>query len=251
MPVLDLGGSSTQFTTAVDDNEKSNLPAEMIETINYGKEHFNVYTYSYLGFGLMGARAQVLASATFDGSRRVSPCVPKGIRARFRFKDVDYDVEGADNASHEACKAVINVILDHTVKCPTTRCSFNGIPHPPVDSDEPVYLISYYYDRAVEAGILIESEQSPVVMHINSYVDAAQRVCSRGMEARPSMHLSPEDQFPLLCLDLTYMHTLLTHGFGLHPDHAVFMGKKLEYKGIYFETSWCLGATLPLMDKLV
>ncbi|XP_061429563.1 ectonucleoside triphosphate diphosphohydrolase 5-like [Lethenteron reissneri] len=65
---------------------------------------------------------------------------------------------------------------------------------------------------------------------VQQFEDKAREVCG-----------APDDwaeQQPFLCLDLTYISTLLQHGFGFQPDSTLMLSKKVG--GV--ETGWALGA---------
>jgi len=79
------------------------------------------------------------------------------------------------------------------------------------------------------------------------------------VEERPDLSLAAEEarasfpdslpsllqDNPHLCLDLTYLHTLLHHGYDL-PEHTqLHVFKRIQRK----EIGWCLGATLKLMAQ--
>lgn len=46
------------------------------------------------------------------------------------------------------------------------------------------------------------------------------------------------------CIDLELIHALLSYGYGLPDDRQLLLAKKING----FETGWCLGATLQMLD---
>ncbi|KAM9395026.1 ectonucleoside triphosphate diphosphohydrolase 6-like isoform 3-T4 [Salvelinus alpinus] len=97
------------------------------------------------------------------------------------------------------------------------------------------YAFSYYYDRAVDLGAI--DEKTGGIIKVSDYIDTAKRVCN-------GMTVTPREN-PFLCLDLTYISTMLQElGF---PKEKVF---KLVRKIDEVETSWALGATFHYIESL-
>jgi Golgi nucleoside diphosphatase len=56
---------------------------------------------------------------------------------------------------------------------------------------------------------------------------------------------------PYLCMDLSFIHKLLTTGFGLRPSATLHLAKSMQFNGERVETQWTLGAALHgLHDEL-
>jgi len=58
---------------------------------------------------------------------------------------------------------------------------------------------------------------------------------------------SVTQQDPYLCIDLTYVYTLLSYGYGIPEDHRIHVVKKIDE----VEMGWCLGATLQMLDEFM
>ena len=94
-----------------------------------------------------------------------------------------------------------------------------------------IAAFSYFYDRAVDAG-LIEKGQSGVVT-VQQYLEAARAACSQAA-----------DGGEFLCVDLTFIAGLLHHGYRLAPQAKLGIYKEIDGH----QTSWALGAAFNMMD---
>ena len=88
-----------------------------------------------------------------------------------------------------------------------------------------MYAISYYFDRATEAGLVDPFEGGSVT--VEQLMRAARQACE-----------TPNVEQPLACLDLTYIAALLHAGLRLPGESAIRLRKKIDDH----ETSWALGA---------
>ena len=50
---------------------------------------------------------------------------------------------------------------------------------------------------------------------------------------------------PHVCMDLCFIHQLLSHGYGLTDSTSLQLAKKI--KG--YETGWCMGAMMKVLDE--
>ena len=115
-----------------------------------------------------------------------------------------------DKAGLDACLSTVQaVIKDNDV-------------HQPVDiSNRDIVAFSYFYDLAVEAG-LISGYQGQVL--VQDYKNAASKAC-----------LSSEESYA--CLDLSFVYGLLSDGYGLPDSKLIKLYKKINGH----EASWALG----------
>ncbi|XP_059505012.1 ectonucleoside triphosphate diphosphohydrolase 5 isoform X2 [Stegostoma tigrinum] len=98
------------------------------------------------------------------------------------------------------------------------------------------YAFSYYYDRAVDAGI-IDVEKGGII-RVKDFEMKAIEVCENFSKATKGS--------PFLCMDLTYITALLKEGFGFHDNTELQLTKKVNN----IETSWALGAAFHLIQSL-
>lgn len=113
-----------------------------------------MYTHSYLGLGLMAARKAILSHRHADNvTKLTSACVNPFISGKkWSYGGVEYSVGGARNLKNvnsndpkvdfEECEKIISDYIYLKV-----------IPLPELDS-KLINAFSYYYDRAVEVGLI-------------------------------------------------------------------------------------------------
>ncbi|XP_074503354.1 ectonucleoside triphosphate diphosphohydrolase 6-like [Sebastes fasciatus] len=184
---------------------------------------------SYLGLGLMSARLAVLggvdASPLGGSTELISPCLAPESSGSWEHADVIYTVKGqkAGEPVYEACLTKVEKVLYRKVVKVSEA------------ADVDFYAFSYYYDRAVDLGVIEEKKGGTI--QVADYISAAKRVCS----GRPLSSL----QSPFLCLDLVYISVLLQE-LGFPPDKQFKLARTINQ----VETSWALGATFHYIESL-
>ncbi|XP_070772057.1 ectonucleoside triphosphate diphosphohydrolase 6 [Enoplosus armatus] len=228
--MLDLGGGSTQITFSPQDEKTiQTSPIDYIRSFQMFNNTHTVYTHSYLGLGLMSARLAVLggvdASPLGGSTELVSPCLAPEYSGRWEHADVVYTVKGqkAGEPVYEACLTKVEKVLYRKVMKASEA------------ADMDFYAFSYYYDRAVDLGVIEEKEGGTI--QVSDYIDAAKRVCS-GLSVSPL-------QSPFLCLDLVYISVLLQE-LGFPPYKRFKLARTINQ----VETSWALGATFHYIESL-
>ncbi|KAJ4928737.1 hypothetical protein JOQ06_004363 [Pogonophryne albipinna] len=224
--ILDLGGGSTQITflPKLRKTIESVPVADYVAKYDISNSTFELYTYSYLGNGLMAARLATLGALGAEGLEwRVfkSSCLPKKFRDEWSFGGLTYRVSGDPDglAGYKLCyqevlKAVKGIIHQ---------------PHELQDSNV-FYAFSYYFDRAVDAG-LIDGVHGGT-LEVRDFKKRAKEVCNK-MTKHPPIR-------SFLCMDMTYITCLLKDGFGFKESTVLQLTKKVNN----VEASWALGATL-------
>uniref|UniRef100_A0A8C9RZ06 nucleoside diphosphate phosphatase n=1 Tax=Scleropages formosus TaxID=113540 RepID=A0A8C9RZ06_SCLFO len=215
--ILDLGGGSTQITF---------LPKSKVNAAHTSRrctascEYFRVAALLHLG--ILGA----LFSSGLDWKVFTSSCLPKKFREDWTFGGLTYKVSGIpDGEGYKLCYyEVLRVI--------------KGIIHQPyeVKGSSIFYAFSYYYDRAVESG-LIDGSRGGVV-EVRDFKKRAKEVCNKMTKYRPIS--------PFLCMDMTYITCLLKEGFGFKDNTVLQLTKKVNN----VETSWALGAMFDYFHHL-
>lgn len=240
---LDLGGGSTQISF-VPISEKTLEKAEQSHlsdvTLKDGKTKF--YVHSYLGMGLMSARLKILAKSnttTQHGSHIYeTPCFAVGTKETWKFNGDQFTVLGPNKPLQETPvmkKDEVQLKPESFYRCWrfSTLLTFQSIRPVAELLDREVYAMSYYYDRAVESG-LIDQKQGGTVK-VSDFCDAASRAC---------YEVEPKDGFS--CLDLSYICSLLQRGYGLGLEKQITLKKKIDGH----ETSWALGAAYQMLTGL-
>ncbi|XP_062257111.1 ectonucleoside triphosphate diphosphohydrolase 6 isoform X1 [Platichthys flesus] len=226
--MLDLGGGSTQITFSPQDEKTiQTSPVDDIRSFQMFNTTHTVYTHSYLGLGLMSARLAVLGGvdrSPLGGSTElVSPCLAPEYSGSWEHADVVYTVKGqkAGEPVYEACRTKVEKVL------------YRKVSRPAEVADVEFYAFSYYYDRAVDLGVIEEKKGGTI--KVSDYMDAAERVC--GGASIP--------QSPFLCLDLVYVSVLLQQ-LGFPPHKHLKLARTIKQ----VETSWALGATFHYIESL-
>ncbi|XP_025034124.1 ectonucleoside triphosphate diphosphohydrolase 6 isoform X1 [Pelodiscus sinensis] len=266
--MLDLGGGSTQMTfLPISETTLQKSPAGHITSFQMFNTTYKLYSYSYLGLGLMSARLAILGGvegrALKEGEVLMSPCLSPGFQWEWEHAEIVYRVKGqkaGGNASGDPSSVLGREGVGAPV-FPCMVCHFTSSSHSAGKPGGPLYescaskvaellskkvhktevkglefyAFSYYYDCAAEVG-LIDKEKGGTLT-VSDFEIAAQYVCK-------TMEVKPGDN-PFLCLDLTYISLLLQElGF---PKSQVFqLARKIDN----VETSWALGATFHYLDTL-
>ncbi|XP_074065408.1 ectonucleoside triphosphate diphosphohydrolase 6 [Macrotis lagotis] len=225
--MLDLGGGSTQITFLPKiEVTLQTSPAGYITSFQMFNTTYKLYSYSYLGLGLMSARLAILGGIEGKPDNElISPCFPSSFNGEWEHAEITYKISGHKTGVHlyELCSKRVSEILRNKVHKTEEVKNLD------------FYAFSYYYDLAANVG-LIDKEKGGSLT-VEDFEIAAKYVC-RTMEVNPQEN-------PFICMDLTYI-SLLLQEFGF-PKTKVF---KLARKIDDIETSWALGATFHYIDSL-
>ncbi|CDS02021.1 related to GDA1-guanosine diphosphatase [Sporisorium scitamineum] len=280
--VMDLGGGSTQivFEPTFPSALQGMQPGEHVYQLNaFGTKPYTLYQNSYLGYGLMQARMSINSLAAFtynlahpnavltgsahDGAqgsfewsslrpettRIPSPCFTNGrtkavlVSQPGQKTQANVTMVGTDGG-FTACRRLVEVMMDKDAVCSSRPCSFGGVYQPSLMETfktAPIIALSYFYDRLEPLGLGPKFK-------IKDLEAVAQRACAytktntQGFSAKAIAEL--EDR-PDTCLDLSFMHGLLSLGYELSGDREVSIAKKLGGT----ELGWCLGAQLAVLDE--
>lgn len=253
--VFDLGGGSTQIVF----EPEFEVQGEMAEgdhkyKLSYAGRDFLLYQQSHLGYGLMEARkaihAEVMKSVKKVDGPVTHPCFPPGVT-----KDLEVEVDGKtqnvkmvgpDTSGTSQCRHLAEKILNKESRCQSSSCSFNGIYQPPLAKTfekGDAFIFSFFYDRLAPLGV----PSSFTVADVSALTDS---VCA-GPDKWNSQFSAIDGALAELhdraeyCLDLSYITSLLFHGYDMPMDRRLRTAKKLKDN----ELGWCLGASLPLLDQ--
>lgn len=229
--ILDLGGGSTQITFLPKSKKTvTSAPPTYIARFNLYNGTYELYTHSYLGNGLIAARLATLGALGADGldwKIFTSSCLPKKFREDWTFGGLTYKVSGIPDgyAGYKLCYYEVMKVI-------------KGVVHQPfeVKGSSIFYAFSYYFDRAVESG-LIDGSRGGIV-EVRDFKKRAKEVCNKMTKYRPIS--------PFLCMDMTYITCLLKEGFGFKDSTVLQLAKKVNN----VETSWALGATFDYFRNL-
>ncbi|XP_072480993.1 nucleoside diphosphate phosphatase ENTPD5 isoform X1 [Notamacropus eugenii] len=227
---LDLGGASTQITFLPQFKKTlEQTPSDYLTSFEMFNSTYELYTHSYLGFGLKAARLATLGALDMeavDGQTFRSSCLPKWLEAEWDFGGVKYHYGGRreGETGFEACYAEVLRVVQGKLHQPDEirKSSF--------------YAFSYYYDRAVDTD-MIDYEKGGI-LKVKDFEKKAREVCDN-LENFTSGS-------PFLCMDLSYITALLKEGFGFMDSTILQLTKKVNN----IETGWALGATFHLLQSL-
>uniref|UniRef100_A0A1B6DXP7 nucleoside diphosphate phosphatase n=1 Tax=Clastoptera arizonana TaxID=38151 RepID=A0A1B6DXP7_9HEMI len=244
MAALDLGGGSTQITFALEDARRlKKASPDDVHTLNLFKQSVPVYTHSYLGLGIMAARKAILSKGNPPNATDLkSECINPIIKGKvFKYGGVSYTVQGPDNPEIiqkrikgselayeripvvriKECSAIItDYIRDQNVLKPTELLDYD------------ISAFSYFYDRAIEVGLIDPFIGGSVT--VQQFHTSAETVC-----------YNPNVEQPFMCLDLMFITILLEDGYGLKPETKLKMLKSIDGH----EVSWSLGMALNIIQN--
>ena len=251
--VADLGGGSAQITYAVDPSVAEDAPEGYVRAAA-PRQH--IYAHSFKGYGIMAARAKILA---FAGRGRGHASVrPRGVPGRVRVAmlraGAGGDVRRRRQRGRRRFRAVPRLRARGdgrgTRRATARRVRFGGAWTTPRKSR--VYAMSYLYERAAQAKVTTFPEDAsvPVVVTPGLYRDAGKRVCA--VAAKDIARTYPDadqEHAAYLCLDVAYAYALLASGFGLRDDEELTLVDKIEHGGKPVEAAWALGDAVVSMRE--
>lgn len=266
---LDLGGGSTQVTFApIREKTLQRSPKDFIVERNLISTTKQLYTHSYLGFGLMSSRKGILHRALTNITNQISkdniihvnhPCFPENTKTSWVFEGRTYLIEGIQGDCFKIARDYV------------TNQGEQAIFHQPGELlSREIYAISYYYDRASDVG-LVNATLNGGSLRVKDYYLAAKIFCGQQFDtlnpdrtrlveagrsdAQFNSNFMAFNDAPLLgingiyaenpfiCLDLAYITNLLTAGYDLSWQKEINVVKRV--RGV--ESSWALGAAVSLI----
>lgn len=161
---MDMGGASTQLAFMPSDPEEISKHKEDIHTIylkniNGDIQEWDVFVSTWLGFGANRARSRYLAQLInslpenaneeddddYETRQINDPCLPRGAKTKFEFKDKDFEINGVGDFSH--CLKSMYPLLLNNLPCAEEPCLFNGVHAPNInfEKDKFVGISEYWY----------------------------------------------------------------------------------------------------------
>lgn len=161
LAALDLGGGSTQVTYTLQDENDFNQNKDLVHRLTVLKQDMDIFTNSYLGLGLMASRHGVFTEGRNE-TNIVSDCVNSIIKNRsWVYGNVEYLISGKENPKATSKPEVDFDICYNKIKkyvIPLVN------PKPINLHKHQIAAFSYYYDRAIETGLIGESSlHSPFI----------------------------------------------------------------------------------------
>ncbi|CAB3398482.1 unnamed protein product [Caenorhabditis bovis] len=230
---FDLGGGSTQLTYWPNNEAVFEEHPGFERDIDFFGHHIRLFTHSFLGNGLIAARLSILKTETPDAIERdhklTTSCMPNG----YHLPDWEYSlkmwsVNGNEKYSFENCYQVSKRFVESS-----------NIMHLRELKGSPIYLFSYFFDRALNSGLVKDNNGGKVML--KEFKKAAKIACQRNVrEINDGSHWMPWQ-----CLDLTYIYSLLHDGYRFDDEQPVVLAKKI--KGM--EVSWGQGLAFAVSNE--
>ncbi|KAI8869995.1 hypothetical protein GQ42DRAFT_163063 [Ramicandelaber brevisporus] len=274
--LFDMGGGSTQavFEPARSDEDSAESVIASDDhkyDITFGGKQYGLYQHSYLGYGLKEARRRMkehiadshTATSTSSDSAVTKiehACFPPNWHNTFTHDENQLTFTGtASDVEHDnmtKCYDVARAILNKDAACHAAPCSFDGIHQPAIHEHlpptYPIYIFSYFYDRIAALGLpsrftlsQLRSTAEKVCSHSSAHDHFADTypTSSSGLEQSAAHAIKAH---PHYCMDVTFMYALLRDGYDIPDDRTIRMVKKING----YETGWCLGAAIAIVDDI-
>ncbi|KAF5178885.1 Ectonucleoside triphosphate diphosphohydrolase [Thalictrum thalictroides] len=252
--VVDLGGGSVQMAYAISEEDAAKAPKLSDGEDAYVKELFlkgtkyYLYVHSYLHYGLLAARAEILKAVKGSGN----PCILSDYHGVYKYGGKTYEASASPSGSNlDGCRrAAFMALRVNESTCTHMKCTFGGIWNGGGgDGQKNLFVASFFFDRAAEAGFVNPKLPVAKVRPVD-FEDAAKRACVTKLEDAKSTYPRVEaDNLPYICMDLIYQYTLLVDGFGLDPRQEITLVKQVKYKDSLVEAAWPLGSAIEVMSS--
>ncbi|KAI3989104.1 hypothetical protein MKX01_033140 [Papaver californicum] len=251
--VVDLGGGSVQMAYAISAEDAARAPkpsdggAYVKELFLKGTKYY-LYVHSYLRYGLLAARAEILKAGDDSGN----PCILTGYQGSYKYGGADYDASASPSGSNvkQCQRAAHKALKVDEPKCTAMKCTFGGIWNGGGgDGQKNLFVASFFFDRAAEAGFVNPKLPTAQVRPMD-FLDAAVRACATKLTDAKSTYPRVEaDNLPYICMDLVYQYTLLADGFGLAPRQVITLVKQVKYGSSLVEAAWPLGSAIEVASS--
>ncbi|GER27943.1 apyrase-like protein, partial [Striga asiatica] len=247
--VVDLGGGSVQMAYAISESDAAKAPKLSSGEDSYvhemylkGRKYY-LYVHSYLRYGLLAARAEILKVDEEHGN----PCILGGYEGSYKYGQGVYKASALPSGSSlSKCReTAIKALKVNESLCTHMKCTFGGVWNGGGgDGQKNLFVASFFFDRAAEAGF-IDPSLAVAKVHPADFEDAAKRACETSLDGAKSIYHKVEpDNLPYLCMDLVYQFTLLVDGFGLDPWQEITLVKQVKYQNSLVEAAWPLGSAI-------
>ncbi|XWS58468.1 hypothetical protein CRYUN_Cryun08bG0036400 [Craigia yunnanensis] len=251
--IVDLGGGSVQMAYAISENAASKAPSLQPGEDNYVNEmylkgsKYHLYVHSYLHYGLLAARAEILKVSEDSGN----PCILEGFDGTYKYGGEEYKASApSSGTSMEECRRVTLKALKVNDTCTHMKCTFGGVWNGGGgDGQKNLFVASFFFDRAAQAGF-IKATDPVAKVQPHSFADAAKRACeTKYADAKTTYADVDESNLAYICMDLVYEYTLLVDGFGLDPYQDITLVKQVKYGNSLVEAAWPLGSAIEAVSS--
>ncbi|XP_078437502.1 putative apyrase 1 [Wolffia australiana] len=252
--VVDLGGGSVQMAYAISESDAKTAPTIKNGEDTYVKPlylkgtKYYLYVHSYLHYGLLAARAEILK---VDGAAGAS-CIPGGFHGSYKYNGEEFEASAlSPGSSYNKCsEAALKSLKTDQPTCTHMKCTFGGVWNGGGgDGQKKLFVASFFFDRAAEAGF-VDPKVPIAKVRPSDFEDAAKRACGLNLEeAQKRFPRVGPGNLPYLCMDLVYQYTLLINGFGLDKGQEITLVKQVKYRDQLVEAAWPLGSAIEVMSS--
>uniref|UniRef100_A0A8R1HWB5 Uncharacterized protein n=1 Tax=Caenorhabditis japonica TaxID=281687 RepID=A0A8R1HWB5_CAEJA len=233
---FDLGGGSTQLTFWPNNENVFTEHVGFERDIDFFGHHIRLFTHSFLGNGLIAARLNILQAETGEEQEKehqlVSSCMPDGYNLRdWEYALEFWNVNGTTSYSYDNCYEVTRQFVKSS-----------GIMHLRELKNKPIYLFSYFFDRALNSGLVKGNDGGNV--ELAQFREAAKIACGRG---KAEIEADGSHWMPWQCLDLTYIYSLLRDGYEFEDGQPIVLAKKIKN----MEVSWGQGVAFATANEFL
>ncbi|XP_073139237.1 apyrase 2-like [Henckelia pumila] len=254
--VVDLGGGSVQMAYAISEEDAAKAPKITGGEDSYVQEmylkgrKYHLYVHSYLKYGLLAARAEILKLKGEPGN----PCILAGYNGSYKYGREVFKASALPSGSSlDKCREnAIQALKVNESSCTHMKCTFGGIWNGGGgDGMKNLFVASFFFDRAAEAGF-VDKNLAVAKVRPADFEEAAKRACETSLEDGHATYPNVEQHnLPYLCMDLVYQFTLLVDGFGLDPWQKITLVKKVKYQNSLVEAAWPLGSAIEVVSSPV
>ncbi|KAI3683623.1 hypothetical protein L1987_84132 [Smallanthus sonchifolius] len=129
--VVDLGGGSVQMAYAISEAEAAKAPRALDGEDTFVKEmsllgtKYYLYVHSYLHYGLLASRAEILGSSKDSDN----PCVLSGYNGVYSYGGTDYKVSSPPSGSSmiKCREEALKALKVNDSSCAYGKCTFGGV----------------------------------------------------------------------------------------------------------------------------